>query len=726
MKKTVLLIILSLLLILSNLGLASCGQQEPADPGDTGDPAESGEPSGNEDGKPVPAGKTFFVSTDGSDDDPGTSEQPLATFSGAVEAVRRFKSENGIPEGGIEVLFSEGRYLIDKQTVFGPEDAGEAGAPVVYRAAEGAKVVFDGGVVIDPSAFGPVSEEVKARLQTEDARKNVLEADLKAAGCYDLADRSDYSNTSNSLVTTGYRQEMYVDNERQSPARWPNSGYAEGGISKADGNISELEIPEGKTDLWADEKIRLCGFPYIEWSANNIQDDIITADRERGVLCWPGLNYSWNNEYDSRYFIYNALCELDAPGEYYWDVEAGKLYYYPDGDLEGKKIAFSQLGDEWFKFSGGSNICFEGFTFENARNSVFASASASKDETRGISVCDCTFRDLGTFAFLMYGYDLTIDNCEFYNVGAGCIYIDSGDAKGYVYGNVLINNCLFHDWQQTYYTYNPAVCTVGYGFTISHNEMYNAPHSAILYQSGESMIEYNYIHDVCLETQDAGAVYAGRRWDWSKTVLRYNFIKDVDTNAFYLDDCLGGQTVYGNLIVNVDGWGIGSSGRYNRFVNNILIDVNQLSTPITIDARGTYGDFCNEHVNYESGDMWRHMRDSDYLSDVMRLAVPTNLLMLEQSGNSVRVDDPGTPAYCTAMNNIVYNHTVSYHKYAVYTFSDAGAESSNVQSNIRYREDPGFTDVDNGDYTLRSDARVFRDIPTFENIDLSTVGRISD
>ena len=98
----------------------------------------------------------------------------------------------------------------------------------------------------------------------------------------------------------------------------------------------------------------------------------------------------------------------------------------------------------------------------------------------------------------------------------------------------------------------------------------------------------------------------------------------------------------------------------------------------------------------------------------MRIAVPVNLLMLEQPGYSSAVDDPGSPTYNTAMNNILYIKNYSQ------VASDAAR--SVVLSNIRYNEDPGFTDAENGDYTLRGDSRVFRDLPTFERIDYSEVG----
>jgi len=55
-------------------------------------------------------GKEFFVSPTGSDSNVGTIDAPLASLKGARDAVRAYKSTNGIPDGGIVVWFRGGEY----------------------------------------------------------------------------------------------------------------------------------------------------------------------------------------------------------------------------------------------------------------------------------------------------------------------------------------------------------------------------------------------------------------------------------------------------------------------------------------------------------------------------------------------------------------------------------------------------------------------------------------
>ena len=207
---------------------------------------------------------------------------------------------------------------------------------------DGGEVIFDGGVTIDPSLFVSASEEIKSRLQSDEAKANVLEVDLREAGCRDLDDSGDY--------TVGwrcyrYRQELYVDNVRQNAARWPDSGYITDAVYSDGDRSAHIEIPPEKAALWAGEKVRYYGYTVYEWSPVNIPEKSISPDPDSSCLRIADVGpYAVEGIKTASYFLYNMLCELDSPGEYFWDVDAGKLYYYPDGDLKGKKISFSQFG----------------------------------------------------------------------------------------------------------------------------------------------------------------------------------------------------------------------------------------------------------------------------------------------------------------------------------------------------------------------------------------------
>ena len=171
MFKIFTLVLLVLSFVFTPLLAACSSKEQPAD-----DSSDDGLTEAEK------AGNVIYVSVNGSDaDGDGTKEKPYATIPAARDAIRAKKADSGLPDGGITVLIQEGTYRITEPIVLEAGDSGEDGKPITYKAANGAEVIIDGGVKLEASMFEPVNEEFKARLQTEDAKANVVQIDLEAA-----------------------------------------------------------------------------------------------------------------------------------------------------------------------------------------------------------------------------------------------------------------------------------------------------------------------------------------------------------------------------------------------------------------------------------------------------------------------------------------------------------------------------------------------------------------
>lgn len=166
--------------------------------------------------------------------------------------------------------------------------------------------------------------------------------------------------------------------------------------------------------------------------------------------------------------------------------------------------------------------------------------------------------------------------------------LTGGDRETLTSSENVVTNNLIYDWSQVYRTYQAAVNLNGVGTVCSHNEIYNSPHEAITYSGNNHVIEYNVIHDVVLESSDAGAIYAGRSWSYYGNVIRYNCIYNIGSENFtpsgiYFDDALSGQEAYGNLLINIPGCAfLLGGGRDLKIENNLIINA---ATPIYYDDR---------------------------------------------------------------------------------------------------------------------------------------------
>ena len=89
----------------------------------------------------------IYLSPEGNDSNPGTMYQPLATMPAARDRARILRSENS--QQPVEIIALEGEYLMLKPLELDHSDAGTAVSPTIFRAADGAKVIFRGGVEIN-------------------------------------------------------------------------------------------------------------------------------------------------------------------------------------------------------------------------------------------------------------------------------------------------------------------------------------------------------------------------------------------------------------------------------------------------------------------------------------------------------------------------------------------------------------------------------------------------
>ena len=101
----------------------------------------------------------FFVSPKGNDRwsgrlaDPAGADGPFATAARARRAVRELLPTLN-PRSTVRVVLRGGTYFLDETLTLGPEDSGARGAPVVYAAAAGEKVVLSGGRRIAGGRWG--------------------------------------------------------------------------------------------------------------------------------------------------------------------------------------------------------------------------------------------------------------------------------------------------------------------------------------------------------------------------------------------------------------------------------------------------------------------------------------------------------------------------------------------------------------------------------------------
>jgi hypothetical protein len=493
--------------------------------------------------------------------------------------------------GPLVVEFDEGIYPITATLALDAADSGTTDAPVVWRAAAGAKVVFSGGAAIH--RWAAVSDPaVRARLAPE-AREHVRVASLADCG---IADAGMLRSRGFARPSQPAALELFFRGEPLTLARWPNRGeYASIAGVPAESLVDDQHgrrfgridggfiYPGDRPARWA-EPTEAWVHAYWAWDWADSHEQVASIDLQRRLVMLKPPHALYGIRPGQRFYVENVLEELDSPGEYYVDRAAGLVYVWPPDEPAAGDLQASLLETPLIRCTGVAHVRFENLTLEHGRGDAVIIEGGE-----GVALVGCTLRNVGSAAVIVRGgTQHRVERCVVCGCGAGGITLAGGSrATLEPAGHAAVGNVI-RDVARWCRTYQPAVRVEGVGQTVAHNLIEGHPHCAILYGGNLHRIEGNEITRVCLETGDVGAIYGGRDLAAYGTVIRQNYLHDVGgvgmgSMGIYLDDCLSGQLVEGNVLVRLHRAVYVGGGRDNTIVGNLFIDCDPA---IEIDARG--------------------------------------------------------------------------------------------------------------------------------------------
>ena len=613
---------------------------------------------------------------------------PLKSLLAARDAARAIKkAHGGVPADGIDMALRGGVYLVTEPLELTAEDSGRQGAPVVFRSHPGETVRIVGGKEV--RHFVAVGDpRVLARLDAA-ARGKVYRADLKALGITDFGQltRRGFGEPSRPA-----HMELFFDDRPMTLARWPNEGYARIAGLPDGQNARRFQYDGDRPKRWTREPDAwLYGYWYHDWADTYIKvESIDTAKRIITMTDKHGYGLRKGN----RWHVLNVLAELDAPGEYYVDRQAGVLYFWPPAPI-GSAKALVSVADTLITMKGVSHVVLRGLVLEACRGTAVRIDGGSHNQVVG-----CTIRNTGNRAVIVRGTEHALLGCDIYETGEGGIALAGGDRRTLTPARLLAENNHIHHFSRWCHTYRPAVAVSGCGNIVRNNLLHHGPHNAIQLSGNDHTIEYNEVHSVCYDTGDVGAFYMGRDWTARGTVIRHNYWHHIQgpgqhgAMGVYLDDQASGIQIVGNLFHRVTRAVFIGGGCDNLVENNIFVDC----TPsVHIDARGL--GWQKKATDDPKGTLRSRLAAMPYANDLWSKRYP-NLV-------GILTDDPGTPK----RNRIVRNISTG----GKWDDLDAKTRKFQTVAENLVDQDPHFIDRAGGDFRLRPDspaqAHRFRPVP---------------
>ncbi|NUQ01317.1 MAG: NPCBM/NEW2 domain-containing protein, partial [Armatimonadetes bacterium] len=541
------------------------------------------------------------------------------------------------------------------------------------------------------------------------ARAAVRQLDLRAVGIPEPGAEW----TDRYRGTPGWA-ELYFGGQRQTIARWPNEGWSR--IAAVTGGqpfdvrgtvgdkVGRFTYQGERPARWVDEpELWLHGFWFWDWSDQRQRVEQIDPATRTISLVPPHHYYGYRK--NQGWYAFNALCELDSPGEYYLDRQRWTLYFWPPAEPAGQELALSLLTVPFATLTDVSHVTLRDLTFELSRGEGIQIRGGT-----GNRIAGCNLRNLSKLAIRIDGgTDHGVQSCDLSGLGVGGISLSGGDRASLTPAGHFADNNYIHHFAQLVHTYQNGISLSGVGCRMAHNLLHNTVHEALTYRGNDHRVELNEVYDVCLEADDSGVIHQGRDWTWRGNVIRHNFFHDIPAGnavsnmGVYLDDMECGVEVYGNVLYRIPRAILVGGGRDNAVRNNLIIDC---PTALSIDNRAM------NWASYHVGTTMKGLLDKvPYQQEPWRSRYPELL--------SIWSDEPAVPKGNVVRDNLAVRS-------GPFELSGEVTRYGEVRDNATTAEDPGFADPQRLDFTLTDLAAVRRLVPGFEPIPFGAIGLYRD
>ncbi len=465
----------------------------------------------------IDKGRTFIVAPGGSDSNPGTRTQPMATPNAARDAARMSGS------GNHRIVIMPGEYYLTRPFELDSRDNG-----LTIEADTSGTVLLYGGTPV-----------------------NNWHRDGDKFWCTDLPGVKEGTWDFRALVVEGRMPER---------ARMPESGtflhlnvFDVPWLSTIGGGWARRPTPEEYITMQYNPKDipETLDIRNAEVRVYHMWDESLVGvernDTQKHELIFSKkTNYPVGGFGKKEYIIWNTREGMTKPGRWYLDRTAGRLVYWP---LEGEDMAKIKIiapkMEQIILIAGSAekkaeNITIRGVKLQ-ATNIPLKSAGMGATSFEGAVSMENTLKckiekieisnagGVGISAIQMTNCRIT--DCQIHNIGGGGAKIEGDDL--YFARNHI------HD-VGIYYPSAIGLSSSGNRNYIYRNEIHDVPYSGMIITKNDALVEENLIYRVMREIHDGAAIYTS---GVSKCILRGNVARDISesgtgygVSSYYLDE----------------------------------------------------------------------------------------------------------------------------------------------------------------------------------------------
>lgn len=502
------------------------------------------------------------------------SDGPLATLTGARNALRRLRLRQGLQQP-VEVLLRGGTYALSEPLRLWSGDGGTAQCPITYAAYPGEEPVLSGGRAI--GGWAPYRDGILCAQLPELRSGQWVFRQLFYQGRRMLRARWPKRDPADPLYGGWAFVDSPVAEENSRPEvpvafRWEEEVSPRRWAKPAQG---EVFIVLGKS--WVNDIIPIKG---VDFAARTIH--LARASQPYS----PSLNVATRLLKGNRFYVENMLEDLTEPGEWCLDTDTGTVYFRPpaEGAFDAGAVS-APVSERLVQLSGTPedplrHLTLRGLRFTQTQtgfphpDAYYKTPNAAPavylEDTEDCSVEDCFFDAVGGDAIRLQNRNARarIVGNEIAYAGAYGIFVGSfqrgfarhdtrsgdnpsppewhthlEDQEATVRAwppsreHLIADNHIHH--VGVYEKHACGICFFGVSgidITVAHNHIHHTPRFGIglLSGFGRVVVEYNDLHHLSEETCDTGGICSNRWYTWEHDaelargcIVRYNRVRDV-------------------------------------------------------------------------------------------------------------------------------------------------------------------------------------------------------
>ena len=712
--------------------------------------------------------KDIYVSPNGNDSNSGTIESPVKSLQKAFDMVKGSAA-------GSHIWLRKGIHTIESTITPTAQHSGDEANPLVISAYQNEIVILNGGITIPYSKWRLLTSTSRLNRLPEVAKGNVYVAMLPESKYYNRFPSKSKYNKSAIISWNGY-----VMNE----AQFPNKGYA----------YIEQVLDEGPTTRWlapgespaAYSETNPTGGKFTLHEQLNWDLMVTEFNRSRDMQIKGYFNNDWYFEMERigkieptgviqllrytrygigskqglprRINIFGALCQLDQPGEWYFDKGDNLLYFWPVIPITSDNPV-SIAGTHAIINSDESveNIEFHNLIFEN-----FGDHGIRLVRTKNTKVLGCEFRSSGGAGVRLQGYNNEIRSCDLHDMAGGMLIgsWDKNDEKNLIPSNSqAVNNHIHHIWNRGYG--GSAINGVGTRFG---NNLVHDMNGALVYGTSDCIVEFNEFYNMGYEMGDWNPMYRGADFTSLGNQIRYNYIHHLmETPTGYPiagirnDDNGHGTNIHHNIFNKTGRSAVAFKGPANNANYNIILGTRMLwwsnQTPYheinraDWDTKGTFMEeewqrYLEMQAAIDAGTYGANEKDNMLGRAEIKLGKKfwenntlwkTHFPIID---SLYHFDDPDRNPWMQCYDSLVGNVMTDAMAYPFhmhgYNKVDAGGfeslvewlpNTARIEMPIKMTKEEIFKDFDNGDISINDD---FDEIEGFVGFNTDTIGLFID